>query len=291
MTTAPDWARLAAAVRAARGPRTQKSITDAGGPSDTTIGKIEANEWRPTRGVNDTLNKLDNGLGWEPGSAARILAGGEPSLRRGNLGRGLASLIPADRAPRDNESEFPSPPPRPRGSREEWIRKGEQLAHTVPVSPASDGLKRRREAAARALKKTFGRSAEPTPEMLRMMRELLEERELDSLVDRIEKLSRPLQLEVSSYVDDLLSWYGEGVTPSPEDPLVDLDPEFWPSVDEEASDSGASDVSPPVESADESLVHDLKSGLREMADRVEANPEEFGLAARTERDPKEDPEE
>lgn len=75
----PDWARLAAAVRSARGLRTQKAIADAGGPSDTTIGKIEANEWRPKRGVGDTLDKLDKGLGWSPGSAERILAGGDPT--------------------------------------------------------------------------------------------------------------------------------------------------------------------------------------------------------------------
>lgn len=79
MTAQPDWERLGRYVRAARGPRSQKDIAANGGPSDTTIGKIEAGVWRPTRAVNQTLAKLDKGLGWAPGSAARILDGGEPT--------------------------------------------------------------------------------------------------------------------------------------------------------------------------------------------------------------------
>jgi protein involved in polysaccharide export with SLBB domain len=73
-----DWARLGQYVRRARGPRTQKAIRAAGGPTDTTIGKIESNEWRPTRGVDKTLEKLEKGLGWQPGDAARVLSGDEP---------------------------------------------------------------------------------------------------------------------------------------------------------------------------------------------------------------------
>lgn len=76
-----DWERLARYVRTARGPRSQKAIHALGGPTDTTISKIEANEWRPTRGVDQTLEKLENGLGWQPGDAARILAGDEPRAK------------------------------------------------------------------------------------------------------------------------------------------------------------------------------------------------------------------
>ncbi|MCX8559823.1 hypothetical protein OS122_02775 [Mycolicibacterium mucogenicum] len=75
MDTEPRWEQLAVAVKVARGLRSQKAIAEAGGPSDTTIGKIEANEWRPTRAVEDTLRKLDEGLGWGLGTAAAILAG------------------------------------------------------------------------------------------------------------------------------------------------------------------------------------------------------------------------
>jgi len=75
MDNEPRWEQLAVAVKAARGMRSQKAIADAGGPSDTTISKIEANEWRPTRAVEETLRKLDQGLAWGAGTAAGILAG------------------------------------------------------------------------------------------------------------------------------------------------------------------------------------------------------------------------
>lgn len=74
-----QWARLGEYVRAARGARTQKAIHALGGPTDTTIGKIESGQWRPTRGVDQTLEKLDKGLGWQPGAATRILQGQEPA--------------------------------------------------------------------------------------------------------------------------------------------------------------------------------------------------------------------
>lgn len=78
MTTHLDWERLGRFVRAARGPRAQADIAANGGPSDETISKIEQGRWRPTRSVQKTLDKLEAGLGWAPGSANSILAGGEP---------------------------------------------------------------------------------------------------------------------------------------------------------------------------------------------------------------------
>lgn len=82
-THEPQWDRLAYYVSAHRARRgmSQKAVTKNGGPSDTTLGKIEAGKWRPQRGVDETLDKLDHGLGWEPGSASRVLAGGEPVYR------------------------------------------------------------------------------------------------------------------------------------------------------------------------------------------------------------------
>ncbi|MFT4199823.1 helix-turn-helix domain-containing protein [Gordonia sp. (in: high G+C Gram-positive bacteria)] len=56
----------------------QEQVADRGGPSDTTMGKIENFEWAPgDRKV--TLKKLDKGLDWEPGSAEATLAGGDPT--------------------------------------------------------------------------------------------------------------------------------------------------------------------------------------------------------------------
>ncbi len=80
MEATPDWERLARFARAARGPRTQSEIRNLGGPTDTTQSKIERNEWRPKRGVTDTLEKIDKGYGWRPGSAADVLAGGNPTI-------------------------------------------------------------------------------------------------------------------------------------------------------------------------------------------------------------------
>lgn len=89
-----DWDRLGDYVRAARGARSQKAIHAAGGPTDTTLGKIETKQWRPRRGVDETLQKLDAGLGWVPGSAAAILRGGDPTPAGGTtkLGRILSAM-------------------------------------------------------------------------------------------------------------------------------------------------------------------------------------------------------
>lgn len=56
---------------------TQEQVAKAGGPTDTTMGKIENSEWTPGN-RKTTLRKLDIGLRWTPGSAARTLAGGDP---------------------------------------------------------------------------------------------------------------------------------------------------------------------------------------------------------------------
>ncbi|MBU8824175.1 hypothetical protein [Mycolicibacterium goodii] len=79
MTTNLDWERLGRFVRAARGARAQADIAANGGPSDETLSKIEQGRWRPTRSVQKTLEKLELGLGWAPGSANAVLAGGEPT--------------------------------------------------------------------------------------------------------------------------------------------------------------------------------------------------------------------
>lgn len=74
-----DWHRLARFARAARGSRSQKSVDALGGPSHTTLGKIERAEWRPTRAVDDTVEKLERAYQWQPGSVDAILAGGDPT--------------------------------------------------------------------------------------------------------------------------------------------------------------------------------------------------------------------
>lgn len=70
---AENWANLARAVRARRAELgiSQATVQERGGPSDIVIGRIENNEKPRPRG--DTLRKLDQGLGWEPGYSLSIL--------------------------------------------------------------------------------------------------------------------------------------------------------------------------------------------------------------------------
>lgn len=74
-----DWPRLAEAVRNRRLAlrMSQLDVAHAGGPSDTTVSKIE--NQTGTNFAAATINKLDRALEWEAGSAARVLGGGDPT--------------------------------------------------------------------------------------------------------------------------------------------------------------------------------------------------------------------
>lgn len=76
---AEDWARLADAVAKRRAylRLSQENIRDAGGPSDVVLSRLERNVGAHPR--PDTLHKLDGPLQWEPGSAAAVLNGGDPT--------------------------------------------------------------------------------------------------------------------------------------------------------------------------------------------------------------------
>ena len=72
-----DWARLGSVVRQRRAELglTRDEVNLRGGPSDTTQEKVE-------KGLGavygQTLAKLDAGLGWTSGSAARVVDGEDP---------------------------------------------------------------------------------------------------------------------------------------------------------------------------------------------------------------------
>ena len=55
----------------------QDELKAIGGPSSTTMVKVESGT--PPTPTPLTLRRLDTGLGWEDGSAARTLAGGDPT--------------------------------------------------------------------------------------------------------------------------------------------------------------------------------------------------------------------
>lgn len=78
-TMTEDWQRLADAVVARRAQLrlSQEDVRAAGGPSDVVLSRIE--QCREPHPRGNTIQKLDVGLQWEPGSAAAVLAGGEPT--------------------------------------------------------------------------------------------------------------------------------------------------------------------------------------------------------------------
>jgi transcriptional regulator with XRE-family HTH domain len=74
-----DWRRLADYVVARRvelGMRDRRALAAATGVTDRTLGKLENGQ----RVSASTLAVIENELGWAPGSARRVLAGGEPSV-------------------------------------------------------------------------------------------------------------------------------------------------------------------------------------------------------------------
>jgi hypothetical protein len=72
-----NWGALAKAVAQRRRELglSQAAVHQAGGPSDVVISRIE--ETREPRPRDDTVNKLDAPLQWQPGSAQVVLAGGQ----------------------------------------------------------------------------------------------------------------------------------------------------------------------------------------------------------------------
>lgn len=76
-----DLDRLAEAVHRRREELGlgQGDLIARGGPGVTTVGKIERSQIEKPQ--NATLKRLDDALAWEPGSARRVLAGGDPAVR------------------------------------------------------------------------------------------------------------------------------------------------------------------------------------------------------------------
>lgn len=75
-----DWERLADMVRRRREALglTQVQLAERTGLTDTTIGNLEGG--RRFKRVPASVPAVEQGLGWAPGSARVVLAGGEPTL-------------------------------------------------------------------------------------------------------------------------------------------------------------------------------------------------------------------
>lgn len=84
---APDWAHLGLVVLQYRERRgwSQADVASRGGPSDTTQTDIELGRWRSAR-PHRTLGKIDEGLRWRAGTAAKVLfEGARVDLTHGSM--------------------------------------------------------------------------------------------------------------------------------------------------------------------------------------------------------------
>lgn len=77
---ATDWKRLADAIKHRREVLglTQVQLSELMGVSDTTIRNLEGS--REFKRLPASLPTVEQALGWAPGSARAILAGGKPAL-------------------------------------------------------------------------------------------------------------------------------------------------------------------------------------------------------------------
>lgn len=75
-----DWARLAAAIRAAREARglRQIDLAERADVSEGTIQNLESPE--PRRRIPPSLSKVEPHIGWAADSGLAVLGGGEPTL-------------------------------------------------------------------------------------------------------------------------------------------------------------------------------------------------------------------
>ncbi|MGW3298415.1 helix-turn-helix transcriptional regulator [Streptomyces rubiginosohelvolus] len=74
-----DWVRLGHAIEAARDAKgmTQVALAEAADVSESTVQNLEAGKERKRQ--PPSVKKVEAALGWAPGSADAVLAGGEPT--------------------------------------------------------------------------------------------------------------------------------------------------------------------------------------------------------------------
>ncbi|MGW9245822.1 helix-turn-helix domain-containing protein [Streptomyces badius] len=74
-----DWVRLGHAIETARDAKgmTQVALAEAANVSESTVQNLEAGKERVRQ--PPSVKKVEAALGWAPGSADAVLAGGEPT--------------------------------------------------------------------------------------------------------------------------------------------------------------------------------------------------------------------
>lgn len=125
-----DWQNLASYVlhdRVALGYRTRPDFAEASAISKRTLGDLETGR----RVSKTTLGLAELALRWAPGSALRVLAGGEPI----RLGTAQPEDGVADSDPQEGETELLE------ASLEELIRMRRVIARVKGVVVADDFLR------------------------------------------------------------------------------------------------------------------------------------------------------
>lgn len=89
-----DWKLLAEAIRGARKARgwTQGQLADAAGIGFSTVQRLESG--KPYETMPLTIDRVERALGWAPGSAGEILAGGAPRPLPDDAAAAQASSAP-----------------------------------------------------------------------------------------------------------------------------------------------------------------------------------------------------
>jgi hypothetical protein len=74
---------------------TREDLAAQGGPSPSTVYKLVREAVQPTE---RTIARLDRALGWQPGSADAVMAGGAPSLSLSREVEAVSTLVDAELA-------------------------------------------------------------------------------------------------------------------------------------------------------------------------------------------------
>lgn len=89
-----DWKRLGRAIKAQRehlGLTTQQALADAAGVTRQTVQSLESGTDRSR--MPATISAIEQALKWEPGEAARLLAGDPPSESTQRFAEGMPMRI------------------------------------------------------------------------------------------------------------------------------------------------------------------------------------------------------
>jgi transcriptional regulator with XRE-family HTH domain len=109
VTVKPDYARLAAAIVAARKARgwLQNEFIQTSGLGKSTVQRLERGESGSPYPTRTTITILERVLGWSPGSVEIVLEGGDPTRLPGHASPGMEPPATPDGAGQPQISALP----------------------------------------------------------------------------------------------------------------------------------------------------------------------------------------